>query len=177
MSSNAERAGDLSLEPWMRGYLADLDPVVAAVLYALQQGREDLQRHVGPLSDEELWHSPGGIAPAGFHVRHIAGSVDRLLSYAEGRELTGQQLETLRAEQNRDLSVPEVMSRMEESLDRASAAIRSMDPARFAEVRHIGRKKIPTTLAGLLIHIAEHTQRHVGAAIATAKAARSAGNQ
>ena len=33
----------------------------------------------------------------------------------------------------------------------------------------IGRKGLPTTLAGLLIHAAEHTQRHVGQAITTAK--------
>lgn len=156
----------------MRGYLADLDPVIAAVLYALRQAREDLQRHVGSLSYEQLWRSPGGIAPAGFHVRHIAGSVDRLLSYAEGRELTERQFEVLRAEQNRDLTTVETMRLMEEALDRAGAAIRVMSPERFAEARHIGRKRIPTTLAGLLIHTAEHTQRHVGAAIATAKAVR-----
>jgi uncharacterized damage-inducible protein DinB len=37
------------------------------------------------------------------------------------------------------------------------------------EVRTVGKKQLPTTVAGLLVHIADHTQRHVGQAITTAK--------
>lgn len=33
----------------------------------------------------------------------------------------------------------------------------------------MGKKRLPTTVAGLLVHVADHTQRHVGQAITTAK--------
>ena len=43
---------------------------------------------------------------------------------------------------------------------------RAFDPARLAEPRTVGRRRLPTTAIGLLTHTAEHTQRHVGQAIA-----------
>lgn len=156
----------------MRGYLTGVHPVLAAVLYALQQTREDLNKWTAGLTQDQLWTAAGDLAPVGFHVRHIAGSVDRLITYASGESLTSAQLETLQRETGRDLSSDELLSRLEASLCRAESIIRAADPAHFDQPRFIGRQRIPTTLAGLLIHIAEHTQRHTGAAIVTAKLAR-----
>jgi hypothetical protein len=54
--------------------------------------------------------------------------------------------------------------------------LRTIDPPTLAEPRAVGRKQLPTTVIGLLIHIAEHTQRHVGQAIAAAKLAMAIGS-
>lgn len=156
-------------EPWMRGHLADLHPVIAAVLYALEQAREDLTSRTASLTHEQLWRSIGAAAPVGYHLRHVAGSVDRLITYAAGASLDDAQLQTLKAESDRDLMRAALLEAIRRSFDRAEQVIRAADPADFSAPRFIGRKRIPTTFAGLLIHIAEHTQRHVGAAIATAK--------
>ncbi len=53
----------------------------------------------------------------------------------------------------------------------AESVIRSLDPSSLAEPRWVGRNRLPTTVIGLLTHIAEHTQRHVGEAIVTARLA------
>jgi len=49
--------------------------------------------------------------------------------------------------------------------------VRALDTSTLADARTVGRKRLPTTVIGLLTHMAEHTQRHVGQAIAAAKLA------
>ncbi len=61
---------------------------------------------------------------------------------------------------------------MDRAFHSAEAIVRSIDPATLPEARWVGRKRLPTTVMGLLIHVAEHTQRHVGEAIITARLAR-----
>src|ERR1051326_8436423 len=85
-------------EPWLRGTLEDLPALQRAVLHALELAREDLERWCDGLTDEELNARPAGIAPAAFHLRHIARSIDRLLSYAEGRQLSAEQISAMKAE-------------------------------------------------------------------------------
>lgn len=74
-------------EPWLRGTLTEAPVVHRAVLHALELAGEDLNRWCGQLSDEQLNRRPSDIAPVAFHLRHIARSLDRLLTYAEGRSL------------------------------------------------------------------------------------------
>ena len=85
-------------EPWLRGTLGEVPAVPRAVLHALELAKEDIQRWCGHLSDDQLNARPGGIAPVVFHVRHIARSLDRLLTYAEGGQLSAEQLAALKAE-------------------------------------------------------------------------------
>jgi uncharacterized damage-inducible protein DinB len=142
------------------------------VLHALQQAREDLAKYTEGLTTGQLWATPHGFGSAGFHIRHIAGSTDRLMTYAQGRELNEEQFAQLRAEQRvSGASREELLALLEESLSRAEAAIRRVDAATLAEPRLVGRQKLPTTVIGLLVHIAEHTQRHVGQAISACKLA------
>jgi hypothetical protein len=47
--------------------------------------------------------------------------------------------------------------------------VRGIDLGILTEPRYVGRKMLPSTVIGLLTHIAEHTQRHVGQAITTAR--------
>ena len=70
-----------------------------------------------------------------------------------------------------ELSREELLEAMNQAFRDAEAVIRAIDPATLGDARTVGRKRLPTTVIGLLTHIAEHTQRHVGQAIAAAKLA------
>ena len=150
-----------------------MHPALAAALYGFQQTREDLARHTAGLTAGEVWARPHGLAPLGFHLRHIAASVDRLTTYLEGRHLDAAQMAALAAEMEPGASLEELLGEVDRTLRRAEGVIRAIDPATFAEPRWVGRKRLPTTIIGLLVHIAEHTQRHLGQAIAAAKLARA----
>ena len=159
-------------EPWMRGTHAELDPVVRAVVHALELAEEDVSRWCGALGDAEMFAQPGGVAPVAFHLRHIARSLDRLLTYAEDRGLNDAQLAALGTEMDTGAAV-EVIAEFREGLGAAKKRVRRIVPETFAEARGIGRKQLPTTVVGLLIHCAEHTARHTGQAVTTAKIVRS----
>jgi uncharacterized damage-inducible protein DinB len=45
----------------------------------------------------------------------------------------------------------------------------------IAAARTVGRHALPTNVIGLLFHLAEHTQRHTGQVITTAKIVRAVG--
>lgn len=161
-------------EPWLRGPLKDVHPLVAPALYGFQQTREDLARHTEGLTAEQVWARPHGLAPLGFHIRHISRSVDRLTTYLEGRQLDDAQLAALDKEMEPGAGLNELSDDLDQALQRAEKLMRSLDPATLAQPRWVGRKRLPTTVMGLLIHIAEHTQRHLGQAISAAKLARLA---
>ena len=156
-------------EPWLRGTLGEVSPVQRAVVHALELAGEDLQRWCGSLSDEQINSRPAGLPPVAFHLRHIARSMDRLLTYAEGRDLSEQQLKTLKEEMNPDASRGTLFAELNSALAKSIIRIRAFEISVFEEIRFVGRKQLPTTVAGLLVHIADHTQRHVGQAITTGK--------
>jgi uncharacterized damage-inducible protein DinB len=147
--------------------------MLAPVLYAFQQAREDLARHTAGLTADEVWARPHGLAPLGFHLRHIAGSVDRLTAYLEERPLDAAQIAALAAEMEPGASLQELLADVDRALRRAEETIRAIDPATLAEPRWVGRKRLPATVMGLLVHIAEHTQRHLGQVIGAAQLARA----
>jgi uncharacterized damage-inducible protein DinB len=160
-------------EPWLRGTLPESPAVPRAVLHALQLAKEDVERWCGSLSDEELNAHPTGLPSLAFQIRHMARSIDRLLTYAEGNPLSESQILALKTEDQpaiRDDLFTEFASLLEIAADR----IRKFRLSDLEEKRSVGKKHLPTTLAGLLIHIAEHTQRHAGQAVTTAKVIRYA---
>jgi uncharacterized damage-inducible protein DinB len=162
----AERAP----EPWLRGTLDDVPAVPRAVMHALELAREDLQRWCAGLSDVEVHARPSRLPSAAFHLKHIAGSLDRLLTYAEGRDLDSAQMAALLAETIETGASGGLLQACIDALAAASLRIRALAVAPgFEAARTVGRKRLPTTLGGLLVHIADHTQRHVGQAITTVK--------
>jgi uncharacterized damage-inducible protein DinB len=161
-------------EPWLRGALPGVDALVAPLLYSFQQAREDLSRFTEGLTPDQFWARPYGLNPVGREIRHIGGSVDRLITYAEGKQLTDRQMRELSSEFDPGASREELLRELEERLARAEGIVRSLDPKTLTGPRAVGRKQLPTTAIGLLFHIAEHTQRHVGQAISAAKLARAA---
>jgi uncharacterized damage-inducible protein DinB len=159
-------------EPWMRGPIEGVHPLLAPVLYSFQMAREDLEKHTAGLPAARIWATPHGLASVGFHILHIAGSTSRLVTYLQGRELAAAQLDAMAAEKSpREPSRDQLLATLNQAFRDAEAVIRATDPATLADARTVGRKRLPTTLIGLLTHIAEHTQRHVGQAIAAAKLA------
>jgi hypothetical protein len=158
-------------EPWLRGPLPSVNPLLSPALYSFQQTREDLAAHTQGLTTAQVWSRPHRLAPLGFHIRHIAGSVDRLTTYLEGRALDEAQMAALTAENQPGAGLAELLAELDRFLRRAEQVIRSIDPVTLAEPRSVGRKQLPTTVIGLLTHIAEHTQRHLGQAITSAKMA------
>jgi hypothetical protein len=156
-------------EPWLRGPISGLSPLVAPVLYAFQQVREDIAKHTEGLTTEQLWARPHGFGPVGFHMRHIAGSVERLMVYVQGGQLSAEQFAAIDRQMDPGASREELLAAIDASFRRAEDIVWGIDPATLSEPRAVGRKQLPTTVIGLLTHIAEHAQRHVGEAIVSAK--------
>ena len=159
-------------EPWMRGPIEGVHALAAPILYSFQQAREDLAQWTEGLTTDQIWATPHGFGSLGFHLRHIAGSTDRLMTYLKSEQLSPEQLEGLKREKEPGSSRDELLAGVNAAFERAEAVVRALDPAKLTEPREIGRKRLPTTVIGLLTHIAEHTQRHVGQAISAAKLAR-----
>ncbi|HEY6441751.1 MAG TPA: DinB family protein [Candidatus Acidoferrales bacterium] len=156
-------------EPWLRGTLNDVAPVPRAVVHALELAKEDIERWCGGLSDDQINARPFGIAPLAFHIRHIARSIDRLLTYAEARPLTAEQFAALKTELDDGATQNQLVAELGPAFEKSVERIRALDATRLNDPREVGRQRRPTTVGGLLIHVAEHTQRHVGQAITTAK--------
>ena len=162
-------------EPWLRGPIAGMPAMVMPAAHALMQAAEDIPVAVAGLTSEQLWALPGGAAAVGFHLRHLAGSSDRLLTYESDAQLSDAQFEAMDAEIADDGRDAEQLGRDAlAAIERAIEVMRVTPPGAYLEARGVGRRKLPTTVLGLLVHIAEHTQRHVGAIIATAKVVRGA---
>jgi uncharacterized damage-inducible protein DinB len=160
-------------EPWLRGTLSDVPAVPRAVLHALELAAEDAERWCGKLSDEQLNRRPANLAPVAFHIRHLARSLDRLLTYAEGASLNDNQMKALKSEMDHGATRHELFAELSAALAASATRIRHLADFDPEAPRTVGRNKLPSTLGGLLVHIADHTQRHVGQAITTAKIVQS----
>jgi len=157
------------VEPWLRGTHGEVPAVGRAVLHALELGLDDLTKWTSGLGDVEVHEQPLGLPSVGFHLRHIARSVDRILSYAEGNSLTSEQLTALKAEQSGEETLAELLAEVEASFNNAAERVRVLATVDFDTFRGVGRKQLPTSIGGALIHVADHTQRHVGQVVTTAK--------
>ena len=156
------------VEPWLRGTLLEVDPLQRGVLHALELAVEDVGRWCEGLSEEEMEVCPYGMASVGFHVRHMVRSLDRLLTYAEGEALTEAQMGELRSEMD-GVSREATLLEFAEGMEVAVTRVRRFTPRSYRTARGVGRKQMPTTVGGLLVHCADHTQRHVGQVVTTAK--------
>lgn len=159
-------------EPWLRGALPGLDPLVQPVFHSFAQVREDLAAHTDGLSTEQVWKQVWPLPALGFQLRHIAGSVDRLTTYLMGEQVSPEQIAELKREAEPGAPLDELLAAVDRALAASEARLQSIDPKDIHEPRYIGRKRLPSTVLGLLVHLAEHTQRHLGQAITTAKLVR-----
>ena len=157
------------VEPWLCGTLTELDPLRRGVVHALWLATEDVARWCGGLSDAEMETRPFGLPSVGFQMRHMVRSLGRLLTYAEGRQLSEAQMSALTSEMVAGASREALFAEFENGMRVAEERVREFSPASYGEVRGVGRKVLPTTVGGLLVHCAEHTQRHAGQMVTTAK--------
>lgn len=164
-------------EVWLRGPVAGVPALLQPVAHSLLQSLEELRREMSDLSPAELRARPAGAASVEFHARHALGSLDRLTTYARGESLSATQLDTLSSE-----SVPDphddagvrLVSAYAEVVDRVMRQLASTADATLTEPREVGRARLPSTVIGLLVHAAEHAQRHLGQLTTTARIVRSA---
>ena len=158
--------------PWLRGPVDGITPLLQPVAHALIDADEDIQKALKDLSGEQIRRKPGHAAPLAFHVKHAMGSLDRLLTYARGESLSDAQLAALAAEKQMDVSTmtPDQLSReFSAAVAAAMAQLRATREADLLVKREVGRAKLPSNTLGLLFHAAEHTARHVGQVVTTAR--------
>jgi uncharacterized damage-inducible protein DinB len=160
-------------EPWLRGPISGVHPIAFPFLYSMAQVREDLDRWTAGLTPDQLWARPRGLGAIGFHYRHVGGSTERLATYLSGHPLSEDQMREMKEESEPGVSLDELRTRFEERLLYAEAIVKALDPRTWHDARAVGRKALPTTVGGLVHHIAEHAQRHVGEIIVTAKIVRA----
>jgi uncharacterized damage-inducible protein DinB len=161
-------------EYWLRGPVDGVHPALMPAAHALLQTVEDVERAAADLSTEQLWLSPGGASPIGFHLMHLSGSTDRLLTYARGEMLSDAQKAAYKAESNPpQADAASLLADLRRSFEAALNQLRATPPSSIHEARAVGRAALPTTVLGLLFHAAEHSQRHAGQVVTTAKIVRS----
>ncbi|HLS94592.1 MAG TPA: DinB family protein [Sphingobacterium sp.] len=166
-----------SPEVWMRGPVEGVPALLQPVAHALLQMTEDVEKYIAPLDGSLLWLRPENTASVAFHIQHIGGVIDRMFTYADDRPLSEAQFDYLSNEGvfNPELTKDVLLSELKRRVAGAIGTLKTIDVAELGRVRFLGRKRIPTTLIGLLFHAAEHSQRHVGQLLVTARWVRALG--
>jgi hypothetical protein len=165
-------------EVWLRGPIEGIPPHLQPAAHALIQAREDVETRLPALTPEQLWSRPGGAAAIGYHVRHAAGSLERLCTYARGDSLSPEQVAALKGEgdpDTRDGASARLIEEFGGAIERALEQLRRTDASSLLDARGVGRAQLPSSVLGLLFHAAEHTQRHVGQMITTIKIVTNSG--
>lgn len=165
-------------EAWLLGRLDGYSDGLMPIAHALHQARIELLSLRSDVSDAEAHAAPGGAAPIGFHVAHIAGSLDRLFTYARGDALGPAQLEFLRSESEcgATWSMGDLVNQTLARIDVCLETLRDTPDDVLSQPRAVGRSQLPSTVRGLLFHAAEHTTMHVGQIRTTLKIVRGLAN-
>ena len=157
-------------EVWLRGPLANIPALLQPVAHALLQAAEEVQELMAEFPDDKLWERPSNVASVGFHLQHLTGVLDRLFTYAKGESLTSEQLEYLRSEgAHSDITGNVLVQRFHQQIEKSLKDLENTDANALLNPVGVGRKKLPSTVLGLLFHAAEHTQRHTGQLLVTVR--------
>jgi hypothetical protein len=159
-------------EAWMRGPIEGIDPMLMPVAHALVQARDELQQIVSLVPADQVWLRPGGAASIGFHVRHLGAALERLCTYARGESLSDAQKAAFRAEGEPGeppATLVDLVNHATAQVDRALEQVRGTTREQLLDFRGVGRARLPSNVLGLLFHAAEHSTRHTGQLITTAK--------
>lgn len=162
-------------EVWLRGALPDVPALFQPAAHALLQCQEEIRSTLPGLTPQQLVTRPARVASIAYHVLHSIGSLDRLLTYARGDALSVDQLAYLRGESaagETPTTSDALIAQFDEAIERARAQLCATEPVTALDTREVGRAKLPSTVIGLLFHAAEHTQRHTGQLVTTAKLVR-----
>jgi hypothetical protein len=171
-------------EYWLRGPVAGIPPLLQPVAHALLQSRDEVNALMEGFPAEVLWDRPGGVASPGFHLQHLAGVLDRLLTYARGEGLSPGQLGELAGEgrpsgggevsgEMAGGELDRLLKRYNRQIDNALLQLTGTPELSLTEPRGVGRARIPSTVGGLLFHAAEHSMRHTGQLLVTVRILQS----
>lgn len=159
-------------EVWLGGPLQGIPPLLQPVAHALLQAREEINELMQDFPAALLWEKPAGMASPGFHLQHMAGVLDRLFTYASGKMLSSEQLSYLSAEGKPPVetyTINTLVENFDRQVDIAIKQLSETEEATLTEVRGVGRAQTPSTIIGLVVHSAEHTMRHTGQLLVTAR--------
>src|SRR6186713_573762 len=139
-------------EWWQRGSIDGIPAILQPIAHILLQVRESVVEIVEPLTVSEWNARPAGVASAAFHVRHMAGVIDRLFTYARGNALSADQFSRLKQEgdEMRAADIGTVLQALDTRIDAALDELRATDPATLGDFRAIGRAGLPSTVIGCL---------------------------
>lgn len=175
-------------EEWLKGPVEGIPALLQPTAHALLQVRKELHALMEGFPDELLWSRPAGVASVGFHLQHLTGVLDRLFTYARGEQLSAEQLAALKAEGLPPAGPQEtspkatwamapsigpisgiLVVQFHKQVEKALAQLSATDPGTLTDTRYVGRARIPSTVIGLLMHATEHTTRHYGQLLVTAR--------
>jgi len=157
-------------EVWLRGPVENIPALLQPAAHAILQAREEVNALMKTFPEEKLWEKPSGVASVGFHLLHLSGVLDRLFTYAKGNPLPEEQLAALRQEtQPHDVTVEQLVNNFNEQVDKAIKQLSKTPENTLLDKRGVGRAQLPSNVLGLLFHAAEHTMRHTGQLLVTAR--------
>lgn len=156
-------------EYWLRGPVNEVPPLLQPVAHALLQAREEVILYMKDFPSTSLWATPAGMASVAFHLQHLTGVLDRLFTYAKGLPLTDAQLSYLSVEgkETDETDLDTMLRNFVQTIDNSVSGLSGFDEKQITAIRYVGRKKLPSTVIGLLFHAAEHTMRHTGQLLVT----------
>ena len=156
-------------EVWLRGPIPEISALLQPAAHALLQTSEELRKWLDGFEDEKLWLKPAGRANVGFHLQHMTGVLDRMMTYAKEQGLSKEQFDYLELEGVADerIELKALIKTFEEQVAEALSYFKTLTPEVLLQTRKVGRKELPSTTLGLLFHAAEHSQRHLGQLLVT----------
>jgi uncharacterized damage-inducible protein DinB len=167
-------------EVWLRGPVENIPSLLQPVAHALMQAKEEVNDLLEDFPNELLWEKPAGAASTGFHLQHLSGVLDRLFTYAQGRQLDKEQLTALKQEGDSgqtNATAVELVDAFNAQVNQALTGLGKIDERNLTEYRSVGRAQLPSTMMGCLFHAAEHTMRHLGQLIVTVRVVKNASNE
>lgn len=159
----------MATEYWMSGPVDNIPALLQPVAHALLQANLEVNNLMQDFPEAQLWERPAGVASPGFHLQHISGVLDRLLTYARAEALTQEQLTYLSHEDKPGKSLAELLDLFNTQTHKALTQLSVTPEDTLTAFRGVGRKQLPSTVLGLLFHAAEHTMRHTGQLLVTVK--------
>ncbi|RRQ47495.1 DinB family protein [Maribacter algicola] len=164
-----------AIEFWLRGPVDGIPSFLQPAAHALLQSYKEIHDYLWDFPQDLLWNQLEGRASVGFHIQHMTGVLDRMMTYAKGEPLTDAQFEYLKSEgvPKEELTLTGLKSGFKDQVEVALAYFKGLSEDILMEPRSVGRKKLPSTVLGLLFHAAEHSQRHVGQLLVTASVLKS----
>jgi len=156
-------------EVWLRGPIPEIPQLLQPAAHALLQTYEELLLWLEEFDENLLWTKPAGRASVGFHLQHLTGVLDRMMTYAKEQSLTEAQFDYLKKEgiADENITSTQLIANFEQKVDEALDYFKTLNTSVLLENRMVGRKALPSTTLGILFHAAEHSQRHLGQLLVT----------